>query len=175
MALDVDAVDAAGEWLRHIPHSADPRSRPLPPGDNRWQRGAAVDGLYLAGDEETLWAEWYRHLAERGLPPVRQLPRDLWRFRVPPLEVAGLSREDRLARVGLPLPIPGRKTWPPYQKVGETLRREGWPGLLTPSAARPTGLVLCLFIDDSLLLPAEPVPPPTIVTEPPAPPPGMRT
>jgi len=54
VALDVDAVDTAGEWLRHIPHSAGPRSRPLPPGDNRWQRGAVVDALYLAGDEETL-------------------------------------------------------------------------------------------------------------------------
>jgi len=68
VALDVDAVDAAGAWLRHIPHSADPRSRPNPHGDNRWQRGAIVDALYLAGDELTLWAEWYRHLAERGLP-----------------------------------------------------------------------------------------------------------
>jgi len=94
---------------------------------------------------------------------------------VPPLEVADLSREDRLVRVGLALPVPGRKTWPPYQRVGETLWREGWPGLLTPSAARATGLVLCLFIDDSLLVPAEPVPPPTIVTEPPAAPPGLRT
>jgi hypothetical protein len=175
VALDVDAVDAAGAWLRHIPHAADARSRPLPCGDNRWQRGGVVDALYLAGDEDTLWAEWYRHLAERGLPPTRQLPRDLWRFRVAALEVADLSHEDRLARVGLPLPVPGRKTWPPYHHVGETLWREGWPGLLAPSAARPSGLVLCLFTVDPLVLPAEPVPPPTVVTEPPTPPTGMRT
>ena len=174
MALDVDAVDAAGEWLRHIPHSAHVRSRPLPPGDNRWQRGAVVDALYLARDVETLWAEWHRHLAERGLPPARQLPRDLWRFRVPSLEVADLSDEERLARAGVPPPTPGRKTWPPYQRVGETLWHEGWPGLLAPSAARPTGLVLCLFIDDPLVLPAAPVPPPTAVAEPPAPPMGAR-
>ncbi len=84
---------------------------------------------------------------------MRQLPRDLWSFRVPPLEVADLSGEDRLARVDLRLPIPGRKTWPPYQQIGETLWREGWPGLLAPSAARPTSLVLCLFIGDPLALP----------------------
>lgn len=175
MALDVDAVDAAGEWLRHIPHSADPLARPHPPGDNRWQRGAVVDALYLADDEATLWAEWYRHLAERGLPPMRSLPRDVWRFRVPPLEVADLSQGDRLARLGLPLPVPGRKSWSPYQRVGETLAKEGWAGLVAPSAARPAGRVLCLFVDDPLVTPAEPVSPPGVVTEPPAPPTEMRT
>lgn len=175
MALDVDAVDAAGEWLRHIPHSANPLARPHPPGDNRWQRGAVVDALYLADDEATLWAEWYRHLAERGLPPTRSLPRDVWRFRVPPLEVADLSQGDRLARLGLPPPVPGRRSWSPYQRVGETLAKEGWAGLVAPSAARPAGRVLCLFVDDSLVTPAETVPPPRVVTEPPAPPTEMRT
>lgn len=175
MALDVDAVDAAGEWLRHLPHSADPLARPHPPGDNRWQRGAVVDALYLADDEATVWAEWYRHLAERGLPPMRSLPRDVWRFRVPTLEVADLSQGDRLAHLGLPPPVPGRKSWSPYQRVGETLAKEGWAGLVAPSAARPAGRVLCLFVDDPLVTPAEPVSPPRVVTEPPAPPKAMRT
>jgi hypothetical protein len=134
-----------------------------------------VDALYLAEDDATLWAEWYRHLAERGIPPGWQLPRDLWRFRVPSMLVADLSDASRLARVDLPAPTPGRPTWPPYQEVGETLRREGWPGLLSPSAARPDGRVLCLFVDDRLTVAAEPVPPPTIVAEPPVPPTGMRT
>lgn len=147
----------------------------MPAGDNRWQRGAVVDGLYLSADEDTLWAEWYRHLAERGLPPARQLPRDLWRFRVGPLDVADLSSEDRLARVGLKLPEPGRRTWPRYQAVGETLWREGWPGMVAPSAARPLGVVLCMFIDARLVLAAEPVPPPRVVVHPPTPPTGMRT
>lgn len=35
-----------------------------PPPDNRWQRGGVVDALYLADDEDTVWAEWHRHLAE---------------------------------------------------------------------------------------------------------------
>jgi hypothetical protein len=175
VALDVDAVGVEGAWLRHVPHSADPAVRPQPVGDNRWQRGTVVDALYLARDEETLWAEWYRHLAERGLPPLRQLPRDLWRFHVDPLEVADLSDENRLGLARLPMPVPGRKTWRRFQLVGERLWREGWPGLLAPSAARPAGAILCLFVGDPSVHPAEPVPPPTLVTEPPAPPSGMRT
>jgi len=110
----------------------------------------AVDALYLARDETTLWAEWYRHLAERGVPPLKQLPRDVWRLCVPPLRIADVSDEQRLGRAGLAFPMPGRRTWPLYQGLGETLWREGWNGLLAPSAAHPAGRILCLFIDDPL-------------------------
>jgi hypothetical protein len=149
--------------------------RPQPPGDNRWQRGAVVDALYLVDDEDTLWAEWYRHLAERGIPPMQQLPRDRWRFRVGPLDVANISDRSRLGRVNLPLPTPGRRDWPPYQRVGETLWREGWAGLVAPSAARTAGLVLCLFVDDPTVSPAVPSGRPRVVREPPVPPTGMQT
>jgi hypothetical protein len=45
---------------------------------NRWQRGAIVDAVYLGDAAETVWAEWYRHLAEAGIPPAARLPgRDL--------------------------------------------------------------------------------------------------
>lgn len=131
----------------------------------------------MASDEDTVWAEWYRHLAEAGIPPNQQMPRDLWTWAVDPgLEVADLTSAPRLKRVGLTLPRPGRRTWPPYQEVGETLWREGWPGLLAPSAARPRdGLVLCLFRDATDLRHARPVPPPRVVRDPPAPPRGMTT
>jgi hypothetical protein len=106
---------------------------------------------------------------------MHQLPRDLWRYQVPRLEVADLSTAYRLARVGLDPPTPGRKSWPSYQQVGETLWHEGWPGLLASSAARADGLVLCLFIETPTSLPAPPLPPPRLIREPPAPPTGMRT
>lgn len=122
-----------------------------------------------------MWAEWYRHLAERGIPPMQQLPRDVWRHQVRTLAVADLRDAKRLGRVGLTLPTPGRKAWPPYQDIGELLWKEGWRGLLAPSAARPNGLALCLFVEDPTVLPAQPVPPPRVVTEPPTPPTGMRT
>lgn len=133
-----------------------------------------VDALYLARDEDTLWAEWYRHLAERGLPPNRQLPRDVWRFRVGPLEVADLSDPSRLARVGLPSLVPGRRAWRPFQAVGERLWREGWPGLIAPSAARREGRVLCLYVGDNAS-PFTRATGPLVIDEPPAPPTGMRT
>ncbi|MGH3017412.1 MAG: RES domain-containing protein [Gaiellaceae bacterium] len=134
-----------------------------------------VDALYLADEEATLWAEWYRHLAERGLPPMFKLPRDVWRHRVAASRVADLTNASRLGRVGLNLPVPGRESWRPYQTVGEQLWREGWPGLLAPSAARPDGRVLCVFVDDPGALPVRPVGRPRVVSEPPAPPTGMRT
>ncbi len=50
-----------------------------------------VGAFYLAGDEETAWAEWYRQLAELGIPPAKSLPRDLWRIGVDLDRVADLS------------------------------------------------------------------------------------
>ena len=122
-----------------------------------------------------MWAEWYRGLAEAGIPPMEQLPRHVWRYRLSSLEVADLGDEARLGRLGLSPPTPARKTWRPYQAVGEQLWREGWPGLLAPSAARPEGRVLCLFVEDPVNPPARPIGRSRIVAEPPAPPTGMRT
>lgn len=175
MALDVDAVRVTGRWVRHTPAGAPPLVLRDPPPDNRWQRGGEVDALYLADDEQTAWAEWYRHLAEHGLPPNEQMPRDLWSWDVD-VEVADLSHPSRLARVALDVPRPGRRGWPPYQRVGATLHAEGFTGLLAPSAARPEHLVLCLFRAlDGTVSGARPLAPPWRLDEPPAPPTGMTT
>jgi len=78
--------------------------------------------------------------------------------------------------VSLGVPRPGRRGWPPYQRVGERLAGEGWAGLLAPSAARPEYLVLCLFRDPDEPVPGcVPLPPPQRVDDPPAPPTGMTT
>ena len=163
-------------WLRHTPAGADPARRPVPPDDNRWQRGDVVDALYLCADEAGVWAEWYRHLAERAMPPRAALPRDLWTYEIAPLPVADLRTAERLARVGLPPPVPGRRTWPTFQAVGEHLHHEGFAGLLAPSAARPGTLILCVFLAERTL-PGALAAPYTVrrITEPPAPPTGMRT
>ncbi len=173
--LDVDATIVRGRWVRHVPSGVSPTYRPDPPADNRWQRGRVVDALYLAGGAACAWAEWYRHLAERAIPPAYALPRDLWRCDVAPLEVADLGRPDLLARVGLSLTQPGRASWSDYQAVGEQLHRDGWRGLIAPSAARPRDHVLVVFLP-AADLPAEVVARSyTRVPEPPAPPTGMRT
>jgi hypothetical protein len=177
--LDVDAVAVRQRrWWRHTVHGADPLARRSPAPDGRWQRGAVVAALYLAGDEATVWAEWYRHLAEADIPPDRQMPRDLWTWVLEArIEVADLTSAERLGRVRLDVPRPGRRTWPPYQAVGEALWREGWPGLLAPSAARPgEGVVLCLFrAGADPVAGARPLSPPRVVRRPPAPPRGMTT
>jgi hypothetical protein len=175
VSVDVDAAAISGRWYKHARAGAPALERRDPVPDNRWQRGGVVDAIYLAGDEQTVWAEWYRYLAEAGIPPNRALPRDLWEWQLD-VRVAHLGDAQRLARVGLAVPRPGRRGWPACQAVGEALAATGWPGLIAPSAARPDALVLCLFRDASGDVPnALPVSPPRRVTDPPAPPTGMTT
>lgn len=122
-----------------------------------------VAGFYLADSPETAWAEWHRQLAELGLRPEQQLPRNLWKLRVDRDRIADLSDADRLAGVGLWLPSPTRREWPAFQAVGERLHAEGWSGVLAPSAARPSvGRVLCLFREEETIEGVKPIPPPMI-------------
>jgi RES domain-containing protein len=173
MALGVDAIAIAGEWIRHAPHRSDLLGQSPEATDGRWQRGETVRGLYLADDASTAAAEWYRYLAERGLPPAAAVPHDhhLWKVE---LDVADLSSDERLAAVGLKPPRPQRRTWRPYQDVGEAVWRDGWPGLLAPSAARPRALVLCVFQDDWPPTGCTPVRA-VEITQAPPPPTGMTT
>lgn len=174
MANEVAAIAVRGRWLKHsYPGSAALPER-KPPPDNRWQRGDVVDALYLADDKDTVWAEWYRHLAERAIPPLAQMPRDLWTWKVD-VEVADLSTPKRLAAVGLSSPRPGHRAWPTFQKVGERLWKDDWPGLLAPSAARPEGRVLCLFRDATGVRGAKALGTPHRISEPPPPPTGLQT
>lgn len=152
--------------------------RPEEPPDGRWQRGEVVEGFYLADSAKTAWAEWYRALAELGLPPHRSLPRELWAIRLD-VTVADLSSPEGLAEVGLQIPRPGRSGWPDYQLVGEALAADGWAGLVAPSAARRSALAVCLFRrkhqEGSGLRGVTPLPPPEHVTTAPVPPRGMTT
>jgi RES domain-containing protein len=171
---DDAAIAVGGRWLKHAYPGSLALPEREPPPDNRWQRGEVVDALYLADGEDTMWAEWYRHLAERAVPPLAQMPREVWTWKVE-IEVADLSTPKRLDAAGLPPPTPGRRSWPTFQKAGERLHDEGWPGLLAPSAALPEGKVLCLFRGKDGVRGAEPVPSPHRVSELPPPPAGLRT
>jgi RES domain-containing protein len=163
-------------FFRHVPAGGAPLFRPERPADGRFQHGEVVEGFYLAEDEQTAWAEWYRALAELALPPMRQMPRDLWRFEVGLKGVADLSDARKLAAVNLPPPEPSREQWPRFQAVGEALAAVGWTGILYPSAARSGSKVaLCVFRGASGLTGIEPLGPPVRYEEPPAPPRGLRT
>ncbi|WP_182346419.1 RES domain-containing protein [Tomitella gaofuii] len=150
MRFDVEATTVSGAWWRHIPGGGRPAYRPQPPSDNRWQRGTVVDALYLSGDRDGMWAEWYRHLAELGIPPTETLPRDVWEYNVATLTVADLSTEERLDGVDLSPPSPDRKEWRRFQRVGEKLHAQGFSGLVTISAARRQSLVLAVFLGSGL-------------------------
>ena len=174
MTGGVAGIAVHGRWLKHTRPGSAALPEREPPPDNRWQRGTVVDALYLADCEDTVWAEWYRHLAERAIPPLAQMPRELWTWEVD-IEVADLSTAERLTAVGLPAPKPGHSSWPAFQEVGEKLRRDGWLGLLAPSAARPEGRVLCLFRSSDGLAGAKPLGQPRTIDAPPPPPTGLRT
>lgn len=174
MPLDVDPAAVRGVWFRHVPAGGEPLFRPDRPDDGRWQRGDVVEGFYLADSEETAWAEWYRALAERGVPPMSQIPRDLWRVDVDVARVADLTSDERLERIGLPPPVPDRRQWPAFQAVGETLFTEGWNGILYPAAARAGSLAVCLFRAADEIPGVHPRRLPARYEEPPVPPRGLR-
>ena len=172
--MDVDAIAVGGEWIRHAPHRSSLLGRAEEATDGRWQRGAIVRGLYLADEPATAIAEWYRRLAELGLPPEHSVPHDhhLWKI---DLDLANLSNSERLAALGLSTPQPSRRTWPAFQHVGELLWQAGWAGVLAPSAARPRSLIACVFHAGSWPPPAcQPVRVNQIAAVPP-PPTGMTT
>jgi hypothetical protein len=106
--LVVASVPVSGTWLRHTPVDSDPLYRPPTPADGRWQGGTVIEGAYLAAEEATVWAEWYRWLAEHEIEPLHSLPRELWRYRVSLRNVADLTGNGVLADLGLPDAVPGR-------------------------------------------------------------------
>jgi RES domain-containing protein len=168
-------VSVAGSWWRQAPHGADPLWLASPPSSGRWQRGEEIAAIYLADDEATAWAEWYRVLAEIALPPTHGMPRDLWRWTIAVNDIADLSTPAKLAKLDLPPPWPGRQTWMAFQAAGEELHRQGCRGVLYPSAARPDHQALCLSRENIVVPGAEPVRPPTTYRDLPAPPTGLRT
>jgi hypothetical protein len=90
------------------------------------------------------------------------------------LELSDLSNVEQLRRVSLEAPRPSRSTWPAYQRVGEQLWREGWAGLIAPSAAHPGSLITCVFATDWPPAGCTPLDASTVQAIPP-PPCGMTT
>lgn len=143
--LDVNRVGINGTWWRQGMAGLGPLAWREPAPDARWQRGSITGALYLADSPETAWAEFFRAMAELGLPPRVRMPRDLQRVKVRAREIADLTSPDSLAACGLEAPRPTSRQWPAFQGVGEQLFMEGARGLKAPSAAREGGIVLCLF------------------------------
>jgi RES domain-containing protein len=163
-----------GVWWRHLPHGGEPLRHADPPADGRWQRGGVVGALYFASEEETAWAEWYRGLAERGLPPEIGLPRDLWRYEVQLEDVVDLSSDSALQEHGLASPRPTQRQWPAFQRVGEGLWEAGAQAILYESAAHPGHLALCVFVATESLGGLRPIAPAQVFEHPPPLPPRTQ-
>lgn len=103
------------------------------------------------------------------------MPRDTWRVAINVADIGDLSEMATLARHGLTEILPTRRQWPVTQPIGEAYHRDGYRGMLTPSAAHVAGQVLTIFRP----LPAMPgltaKPPPIEYAELPALPTGLRT
>jgi hypothetical protein len=174
MPANIPAVSTTGVWYRHVRAGAPPMpGHPAP--DGRWQRGEQLAALYVAQDPDTVWAEWYRALAELGEPPDRWLPRDLWRFSLDLPRVADLSRRAALRAVDLPDLKPERAQWPAFQEAGALLAADGFDGVLFRSSARPAGLCVCVFGSGDGFAGVHPIEGPERILVAPVPPRGMRT
>lgn len=128
--------------------------------------------VYLADNEDTAWAEFYRALAERGQAPQDEMPCELVQMRVGLERVADLRTEKARKALGLPRIRPTRAQWPAFQGVGTRLVAERAQGVLYGSAARIHSLRLCVYEAGlpGLRVEGEPV----RVIAPPPPPRGLR-
>jgi hypothetical protein len=126
---EVQRLDALGEAVEQGRQS-EARRAVGDLRDRRISHARPIRLIYLADEEPTAWAEWYRGIAELGLPPTHGMPRDLWRWMIAVNDIADLSTPAKLARLDLPTLQPSRGNWLPFQVAGEELHREG--------VARPT-------------------------------------
>ncbi|MBI2780952.1 MAG: RES family NAD+ phosphorylase [Chloroflexi bacterium] len=172
-------IHVQGTWWRITRADSDPLFWTAEAADGRWQRGSVVRALYLGDSEETVWAEWYRHTSEAGVPPHQRLPRAIWRLEVDIDDIADLTAPGILEGEGINRLDPTRQQWPRTQPIGESCWREGARGVLAPAAARAGGRVLAIFRlaagPTDTVTGVRPVPPPKRFTSLPALPPGLRT
>jgi RES domain-containing protein len=168
-------IRVQGTWWRITRGDSDPLFWTTEAADGRWQRGSVVRALYLGDSEATVWAEWYRHTSEAGVPPQQRLPRAIWKMEVDIDDVADLTAPGILAGEGINRLDPTRRQWPKTQPIGESYWREGARGVLAPAAAREGGTVLAIFRSDAMIPGVRAVPRPKRFTSLPALPPGLRT
>lgn len=172
-------IHVRGAWWRITRADSDPLLWTPEAADGRWQRGNVVRALYLGDSEATVWAEWYRHTSEAGVPPQQRLPRAIWRIEVDVDDIADLTAPGVLAGEGIARLDPTRRQWPKTQPIGELYWREGARGVLAPAAAREGGRVLAIFRSNdgptTSIEGVRAVPPPKRHRDLPALPPGLRT
>jgi len=173
MGESIARVHVDGTWMRHVPAGGEALSTRRRGTPGRFHRPGEI-ALYLADGPETVWAEWYRALAERGRAPNDDVPRDLHRISVNLSDVIDISSTAARQAVGLPMRMrPAASQWRAFQEFASSMRSEGAHALLYSSAARTRARCLCVFEAglDGLRQEGQPL----SVIAPPPPPRGLRT
>ena len=161
----------AGRWIayRHVGDGVPPLwngagSATLRQESGRWHREGESLVQYLALSSDGAWAEYVRYERIRIDARRRRAHRSLWQLRVSADQIADLSTFDAWEACGLdPAIAVGDHT--DSQALASELRRAGYRGVLSPSAALDVtdALNLTLFggrIEhrvEGLSLPDEPV------------------
>jgi RES domain len=142
---------AGGRWLAY--REVDPRWPPLYRGageaiptqeSGRWHRQGHGYAQYMSLDATAAWAELIRREEIRDEDRRRAARRNLWRITVEERDIADLSTFEKFEACGLD-PRLAVGSWEDSHRLAEELRRAGYRGLLTPSAALPDAVNLTVF------------------------------
>lgn len=110
----------------------------------RYHRKGAPGVWYAALSERAAWAELFRHQMSEELSPF-QILRRVGRARVRRLRVLDLTDSTVLATLGIARAALVSDDLRRCQDIAEWARREGYEGILAPSAALAGELILAVF------------------------------
>jgi RES domain-containing protein len=111
----------------------------------RWSKPEDGATQYLALDPRACWAEVARHEEITNDAELAMLRRPLWAIEVRDLTIADYSTFDRADAAGFPADALVEEDWTRCQVEGTRLRKLGYRGVASPSAALPGSINLTLF------------------------------
>jgi RES domain-containing protein len=110
----------------------------------RYHRRASPGVWYAALSERAAWAELFRHQTSEELSPLEILRR-VSRARVRGLRVLDLTDAAVLATIGIARAALVSNDLRRCQAIAEWAQREGYEGILAPSAALDGEVILAVF------------------------------
>jgi RES domain-containing protein len=112
----------------------------------RWNPPDSFPTLYLAANQASAAAEFYRRSEREGRSPEELLPRRLFRYRVRLTQVVDLTTLDGLASVSLSVEDLTMDDPTRCQAIGDAAHYVGFEAIRAPSATE-VGEVLAVFWD----------------------------
>lgn len=141
------SIGFEGEAYRHLGPSYAPLSgQGARIQGGRWNPPDSFPTLYLALDEPTVVAEFYRAAQRQNRPPEDLAPRKLYRYEVRLDSVLDLRSPRALERLDVSEAALRGNDLTRTQAVGKAAHDAGLEGLLAPSAVGP-GPILVVFLD----------------------------